>query len=264
MHASGGCEGGEAAGNEVWRNRRQHIGCGSKTTSRKADARPDADARPPRAHPRDRPLRRRPRRGGGLLRRRPRPRARRPRRDRHVFFRLAGAMLLIFNPAETERPPTGLPVPPHGARGPGHLAFAASATDLDAWRARLVAAGVAIEADFLGRTARARSTCATPPATPSSSPSRPSGASTPREARRRSITLAKYASPPPPHASQAPCLDTARGETPPRHLGEIRSRRRRTRKGGVRAAGGRAGRRERRPASARGARITAAASSDRR
>ena len=69
--------------------------------------------------------------------------------DRHVFFRLAGAMLLIFNPAETERPPTGLPVPPHGARGPGHLAFAASATDLDAWRARLVAAGVAIEADFL-------------------------------------------------------------------------------------------------------------------
>ena len=69
--------------------------------------------------------------------------------DRHVFFRLAGAMLLIFNPAETERPPTGLPVPPHGARGPGHLAFAASAAELDAWRARLVAAGVAIEADFL-------------------------------------------------------------------------------------------------------------------
>ena len=36
--------------------------------------------------------------------------------DRHLFFRLADAMLLIFNPAETERPPAGaLPIPPHGA-----------------------------------------------------------------------------------------------------------------------------------------------------
>lgn len=70
--------------------------------------------------------------------------------DRHVFFRLSGAVLLVFNPAETERPPSpgGLPVPPHGARGPGHVAFAASASDLDRWRARLEAAGVAIEADF--------------------------------------------------------------------------------------------------------------------
>ncbi|HRO13204.1 VOC family protein [Amaricoccus sp.] len=71
--------------------------------------------------------------------------------ERHVFFRLEGAMLLIFNPAETEPPPAPdarLPVPPHGARGPGHLAFAAAAADLDAWRARLEAAGVAIEADF--------------------------------------------------------------------------------------------------------------------
>jgi catechol 2,3-dioxygenase-like lactoylglutathione lyase family enzyme len=68
---------------------------------------------------------------------------------RHVFFRLDGAMLLIFNPAETERPPAGgLPVPPHGARGPGHLAFAASGDELDRWRGRLLAAGVAIEADF--------------------------------------------------------------------------------------------------------------------
>ena len=70
--------------------------------------------------------------------------------DRHVFFRMAGAMLLLFNPAETERSSTapGLPVPPHGARGPGHLAFAASAAELDRWYARLTAAGVAIEADF--------------------------------------------------------------------------------------------------------------------
>ena len=70
--------------------------------------------------------------------------------DRHVFFRLDGAMLLIFNPAETEKPPAdpALPVPPHGARGPGHVAFAATAGELDRWRERLTAAGVAIEADF--------------------------------------------------------------------------------------------------------------------
>ena len=71
--------------------------------------------------------------------------------ERHVFFRLGGAMLLVFNPAATERPPhdPALPVPAHGARGPGHVAFAATAEELDGWRERLEAAGVAIEADFL-------------------------------------------------------------------------------------------------------------------
>jgi catechol 2,3-dioxygenase-like lactoylglutathione lyase family enzyme len=70
--------------------------------------------------------------------------------DRHVFFRLAGSMLLIFNPSETERPPgdPGLPVPPHGARGAGHLAFAASGAERERWRGRLLEAGVEIEADF--------------------------------------------------------------------------------------------------------------------
>ena len=68
-------------------------------------------------------------------------------------------MLLIFNPAETERPPhdPALPVPPHGARGPGHLAFAATAQELDRWRERLEAAGVAIEADFRWPGSEARS-----------------------------------------------------------------------------------------------------------
>jgi catechol 2,3-dioxygenase-like lactoylglutathione lyase family enzyme len=79
--------------------------------------------------------------------------------DRHVFFRLPAAMLLIFNPAETERPAAdpALPVPPHGARGPGHLAFAATADELDRWRARLEAAGVPIEADFRWPGSNARS-----------------------------------------------------------------------------------------------------------
>lgn len=70
--------------------------------------------------------------------------------ERHVFFRLAGSVLLIFNPEETAKPPgnPALPVPPHGASGPGHACLAAPADVLEDWRARLVAAGVEIEADF--------------------------------------------------------------------------------------------------------------------
>lgn len=70
--------------------------------------------------------------------------------DRHVFFRCGGQVLLVFNPAETVKPPAtaALPVPPHGATGAGHLCFAASAEEIDRWRSRLTAAGIAIEADF--------------------------------------------------------------------------------------------------------------------
>lgn len=69
--------------------------------------------------------------------------------DRHVFFRCGAGMLLIFNPAETRRPPGGgPPVPPHGAEGPGHVCFAATPAELDAWRRRIEAAGLAVEADF--------------------------------------------------------------------------------------------------------------------
>ena len=70
--------------------------------------------------------------------------------DRHVFFRCGGQMLLIFNPDITLVPPSpgALPVPPHGARGPGHVCFKASAEEIGRWRDRLAASGVAIEADF--------------------------------------------------------------------------------------------------------------------
>ncbi len=70
--------------------------------------------------------------------------------NRHVFYRLGAAVLLIFNPDETERPTSNpdLPVPPHGARGPGHVCLAASAVGLSAWHDHLTAMGVAIEADF--------------------------------------------------------------------------------------------------------------------
>ncbi len=71
---------------------------------------------------------------------------------RHVFFRCGGQMLLIFAPAETIKPPKpDAPVPmlPHGAVGPGHLCFAASAAEIDAWRERLKAAGVSIELEYV-------------------------------------------------------------------------------------------------------------------
>lgn len=70
--------------------------------------------------------------------------------NRHVFFRCGDGVLLIFNPAETVRPPAegALPVPPHGTKGNGHMCFRVERQALDAWKAKLQAAGVAIEADI--------------------------------------------------------------------------------------------------------------------
>jgi catechol 2,3-dioxygenase-like lactoylglutathione lyase family enzyme len=69
---------------------------------------------------------------------------------RHVFYRVGASVLLVFDPQATKNlsPNPALPVPPHGATGPGHVCLSASAEALDSWAARLVAAGVAIEADF--------------------------------------------------------------------------------------------------------------------
>ena len=68
---------------------------------------------------------------------------------RHAFYRVGAGVLLVFDPEATEvvDPSSPLPVPPHGARGPGHLCFAAEPLGLEAWRERLQAAGVAIEAE---------------------------------------------------------------------------------------------------------------------
>ena len=78
---------------------------------------------------------------------------------RHVFFRCGAGMLLVFDPEATRRPaaPGALPVPVHGATGAGHVAFAATAAELDALARRLPAAGVAIEADFRWPGSGARS-----------------------------------------------------------------------------------------------------------
>jgi len=69
---------------------------------------------------------------------------------RHVFFRAAGGILLLFNPAATAIGGSNpaLPVPTHGAQGPGHLCFAASRDEIARWHAAFTAAGIAIEAEF--------------------------------------------------------------------------------------------------------------------
>ncbi|MEQ9248387.1 MAG: VOC family protein [Nitratireductor sp.] len=70
---------------------------------------------------------------------------------RHVFFRCGQTVLLLFDPSATAEPPAAdarLPVPPHGARGQGHLCFAATAEEIARWKAHLEADGIAIEADF--------------------------------------------------------------------------------------------------------------------
>lgn len=63
--------------------------------------------------------------------------------DRHVFFRCAGSVLLLFDPRRTNDPDGD--VPPHGATGPGHVAFAVEEGELGAWRDRLRKADIPVE-----------------------------------------------------------------------------------------------------------------------
>lgn len=68
---------------------------------------------------------------------------------RHIFFRCGRGMVLVFDPARTAAAAGqvgGIPVPPHGATGPGHVCFRVDADDLPAWRARLAQLDVSIEA----------------------------------------------------------------------------------------------------------------------
>jgi catechol 2,3-dioxygenase-like lactoylglutathione lyase family enzyme len=69
---------------------------------------------------------------------------------RHVFYRCGETVVLLFVAAATREPPGAgaLPVPPHGAVGPGHLCFAVPEPALGALRDRLEAQGVEIESDF--------------------------------------------------------------------------------------------------------------------
>jgi catechol 2,3-dioxygenase-like lactoylglutathione lyase family enzyme len=65
---------------------------------------------------------------------------------RHVFFRCGRAMFLVFNPRTTATTSADFPrLGPHGAVGPGHVAFRCEESELDAWRQHLAASGVDIE-----------------------------------------------------------------------------------------------------------------------
>lgn len=70
---------------------------------------------------------------------------------RQAFFRCGDQMLLIFNPSATSVAPgkdAKIPVPPHGAKGPGHVCFKAPGDEITRWRSFLESNNVAIEADF--------------------------------------------------------------------------------------------------------------------
>jgi catechol 2,3-dioxygenase-like lactoylglutathione lyase family enzyme len=63
---------------------------------------------------------------------------------RHVFFKCGDGMLLVFNPAKTVEESDAVP---HGAHGPGHVAFAVPMSKLDAWKSYLINNGVEVEKD---------------------------------------------------------------------------------------------------------------------
>lgn len=64
---------------------------------------------------------------------------------RHVFLRCGDAMFLLFDPRATSQPGG---VPTHGARGPGHAAFAVATAELQSWREQLDRHGVSIETEI--------------------------------------------------------------------------------------------------------------------
>lgn len=70
--------------------------------------------------------------------------------DRHVFFRVADSVLLLFVADETEKPPGNpdLPVPPHGARGAGHVCLTMTRDQIATLRKHLLNWNVPIDAEF--------------------------------------------------------------------------------------------------------------------
>ena len=60
---------------------------------------------------------------------------------RHLFYRLEGSMLLIFNPAASAQPGD---VPPHSGRAGGHACLAIARDQTDVWEARLNSHGLEV------------------------------------------------------------------------------------------------------------------------
>jgi catechol 2,3-dioxygenase-like lactoylglutathione lyase family enzyme len=67
--------------------------------------------------------------------------------ERHIFFRAGAGVFLLFDPARTSA--IGGSVPPHGALGPGHVAFGVTERELEDLPERLKSAGVELEADVV-------------------------------------------------------------------------------------------------------------------
>lgn len=65
--------------------------------------------------------------------------------DRGAALRCGQGILLLFNPATTEL--IGRGIPPHGARGAGHVAFAVPGTELGRWRVHLAECQVPVETE---------------------------------------------------------------------------------------------------------------------
>ncbi len=70
--------------------------------------------------------------------------------NRHVFYRIGGSVLLLFIADETEKPPSNpeLPVPPHGARGPGHVCLVLTRDEIAVMRKHLLDWNIPIDAEF--------------------------------------------------------------------------------------------------------------------
>jgi catechol 2,3-dioxygenase-like lactoylglutathione lyase family enzyme len=65
------------------------------------------------------------------------------RSDLFITLRCGEGVLLVFDPEKSSK--AGRSVPAHGARGPGHIAFAVREADLSCWRDLLGAHGIEIE-----------------------------------------------------------------------------------------------------------------------
>ena len=63
--------------------------------------------------------------------------------DRDLFLRCHGSVLIVFKASRTLIEDSV--VPPHGTQGPGHLAFAATDTEIEGWKLKLKSSGVVID-----------------------------------------------------------------------------------------------------------------------
>jgi catechol 2,3-dioxygenase-like lactoylglutathione lyase family enzyme len=61
---------------------------------------------------------------------------------RHLFFKCGEQMLLIFNPSKTIEESDAAP---HGAHGPGHVAFAVPLSELNRWKSHLAGMNITSE-----------------------------------------------------------------------------------------------------------------------